>query len=139
MTTTAAIQALIESRHTSELPAVTFTYQNETHILPNTPATFVHVELIAEGMEIVAFGGGRGANLQRTTGRIEAHVMTPVGEGIDGGLALAEQIAAVWRSYRDADISCFAAEAFPGEGRVEDGNYANSAVAIVDVHWDRTG
>jgi hypothetical protein len=139
MTTVAAAQAVIRSLLETQLPALSFKWQNEKFIVPNTPAPFAHVELIVEGMEIIAFGGGRGANLQRTIGRIEAQVMVAANTAVATGLATAEDIAAVFRGYRDADISCFACEVFPETGATIDGNYAHVATTIVDLHFDKTG
>ena len=139
MTTVAAAQAVIRARLEAQLPALSFKWQNESFIVPNTAAPFAHVELIVEGMEFAGFGGGRFANLQRTTGRIEAQVMVRANTAVATGYATAEDIAAVFRSFRDEDISCFTAEVFPEFGRTEDGNYNHVATVICDLHFDKIG
>ncbi len=84
--------------------------------LPDTPSPFAYVEFTNEGSRggPAAFGGGRGQNLYRNTGRIEGFVFVPKGEGLDQAESLAEQIATLFRSYRDSDISCFDASVFAG-------------------------
>lgn len=139
MTTLAQAQAAIRSRLEANYTATPLRWKNEDTPPPDTPVAFVHVEVIVERSYFAAFGGGRFANLQRTECRIEAHVLVPVGTGVNTGLTNAEAIAAVFRSYRDTDISCFAAQAFPESGHSQDGSYDHVATVIVDFHFDLTG
>lgn len=144
MTTVAEAQTAIRSRAEANFTAYPWRWKNETAPLPDAPAAFVYGELIVEDSAFAGFGGGRGANLQRTTGRFEAHVMVPVGipdsgAALDAALDNAEAIAAVFRSYRDSAISCFAAEVFPVSGTDESGNYNYVATVIVDLQFDKIG
>lgn len=144
MTTVAEAQTLIRTRAEANFAAYPLRWKNEPAPLLDAPTAFVFVELIVEDASFVAFGGGRGANLQRSTGRIEAHFFLPLGIP-DSGTALtaalnnAEAFAAVFRSYRDTVISCFAAEVFPQSGRTEDGSYDHVATVIVDIWFDKVG
>jgi hypothetical protein len=100
--------------------AVPFRWQNEDkdsagHAdLPDTPAPFVYIEVLAERGNITSFGGGSGRNVYRNTLRLDAYVFVPKGKGLDEAESIAEQIAVLFRSYRDADISCFDATVYPG-------------------------
>ncbi len=104
----------------SDSRAVPFRWQNEAADsqgeveLPDTPSPFVYVEFNADRGTLASFGGGRGANRYRNPARLEAYVFVPKGEGLDEAEAIAEQIAVLFRSYRDADISCFDASVYPG-------------------------
>lgn len=86
--------------------------------LPDTAAPFIYCEFQNEGPEFgrgpSAFGGGRGQNLYRCDAVFEAYVFVPKGEGLDEAETLAEQVAALLRSYRTATISCFDATVYPG-------------------------
>lgn len=140
MTTIAQASAAVRARLEANFTAATLHWQNEDNILPDTPEAFVFVEpVIVEGHEFIAFGGGQGGNLQLTEGRFEAQVMVPLGTGVASGLAWAEEIATVFRSQTFSDVSCWAAQAYPGSGRTEDGSYAHVATVIVDLHFYMTG
>lgn len=140
MTTVATVHAAIKSRLAAQLPAVTFRYQNETAPLPDTPATYVFVELNVLKQNLAGFGGGRFANLYRSDGFILALILMPISTaGVDAGLQLAEQVAAVFRSYRDSDISCVDATVRPEIGRTEEGNYTMVASVEVTVTFDQIG
>jgi hypothetical protein len=83
-------------------------------LLPNTPAAFVFFELRADGQAFVAgFGGGRGLNLYRNPCLAIFYVFVPRGVGLLVATDLAKQIALLFRSYRDAMVSCFAATVDP--------------------------
>jgi len=138
MTTAAQAQAAIRTRLEAQFTAIPLNWPNETFIVPDTPAAFAHIEFLTDPAFVAGFGGGRFANLWRQTGRIEAHVLVPVASGLATALAHAESIAAVFRSYRDADLSCFAAWVEPGTRSGENGNYW-TAHAIVDLHFDAIG
>lgn len=118
--------------------------------LPDTPAPFAYVELenFGAGRFPVAYGGGAGSNLYRNEGLVTAYVFVPNRQGVRVAVALAEQVAARMRSFRDSDISCFAAAVHPiGKGediappgltRNEVNNYT-CAVAEIAFHFDQTG
>jgi hypothetical protein len=135
MTTVATVQTSIKTTIGAGFTAAPVVYKNEGVDPPTT--AFVYVELILENSEIVAFGGGRGANIQRTFGRIEAHVFIPVGEGIDQGLAWAETIAALFRGVRLDAVSYFDAEVFPADGLSENGRFAHVATTVVSLLFDK--
>ena len=143
MPTLPAATASIKARIAANFTAAAVRYHNEDTTLPDEPAPFVFVEIIVERPFIAGFGGGPGANLQRTQARIEAHVLVPVGRGIEDGLAWAELLCAVFRGQRVDDISYFGidgeiAQVFPADGRTEDGAYAHVATAIVPFFFDQT-
>lgn len=123
-------------------------WQNENgDPLPDEPAPFVYTEFLNEGADIAGFGGGRGSNLYRNRAMVEAYVFVPKGEGLDAAENIAEQIAVLLRSYRDAHISCFSATVIPGgdgamltpPGLTSDvGNYFWAACEV-RLHFDQIG
>lgn len=132
---------------------VPFRWQNEDAdsagniALPDTPAPFVYAEFLTEAAALASFGGGRGQNRYRNPARLDAYVMVPKGQGLDAAEDIAEQVATLFRSYRDADISCFDATVYPGgdgaslkpEGLSSDvGNYFY-AVTEVSLFFDQAG
>lgn len=118
--------------------------------LPDTPAPFAYVEVenFGAGRFPTAYGGGSGNNLYRNEGLVTAYVFVPNGQGVRVAVALAEQVAARMRSYRDTYISCFSASVHPiGKGediappglqRNEVNNYT-CAVAEIAFHFDDIG
>lgn len=137
----------------SESLPVPFRWQNEAAdsqgnaALPDTPSPFVYCEFITEPGRLAAFGGGQGQNLYRNPARLDAYVFIPRGEGMDEAESIAEQIAVLFRSYRDANISCFDATVYPGgDGSSITptglsspvGNYF-FAVTEVSLYFDQTG
>lgn len=141
MTTVAEAHALIKARLVANFSAIALRFKGDDTLMPDVPIAHAYVELILDGYSYVGFGGGRGGNLQRTTGRIEAQVLQPTGSGASGnedGMEWAEAICAVFRGERFDAISYFAAEAFPVGGRTEDGTYDHIATAIVDLSFDKT-
>lgn len=82
--------------------------------LPDQPAPFVYCEFLTERADLVSFGGGAGSNRYRNPARLDAYVFVPKGEGLDEAELIAEQIATLFRSHRDATISCFDATVYPG-------------------------
>ena len=86
--------------------------------LPDTRSPFVYSEFINEGPEFgrgpSAFGGGAGRNLYRNNARWESYVFVPKSEGMDRAETIAEQIAALFRSYRSSGVSCYDATVYPG-------------------------
>lgn len=134
-----------------ETPAITtFRFQGEDGgPLPDNAEAFAYVELenFGAGRGPAAFGGGRGSNLYRNEGLINAYVFAPNGWGLSDTVALAEQVAARLRSYRDAYVSCFSASVHPiGDGtsiapkglRSEVNNYTCAVVEIA-FHFDQIG
>ena len=87
---------------------------------------------------MASFGAGRGANRWRNSGRLLAHVMVPIGHGLDQAAAWAEQIAAVFRSHRDGTVSCFAAWVDLGGAADADGNYFG-CTAVCEFFFDQIG
>ena len=135
MTTVATVQAAARTVAEAGFTSAPLIFKNEGVDVPDT--AFVYMELIVEDAEIVAFGGGRGSNLQRTNARLEFHVFIPVGEGVSQGLTWAETIAALYRGTRTSDYSCFDAEVFPMDGKSEDGRFAHVATTIVSLFFDK--
>lgn len=146
MTTLTEAKAAIRARLEANFTAIALRWPNEGETIPDEPAPFAFTEVIAEDAFYAGFGGGRGANLQRTPGRIECHILAARGTGTEDGEGWAEDICALFRSYRDGTISCFAAEVFPPlegppftGGAAGSGNYKHVATAVIDFHFDRTG
>lgn len=124
MTTSMTVVAGIRSRLEANIPTYTqggvskqigLRWQGESgDPLPDTPAPFAWTSFVADQGRVAGFGNGRGANLYRHAGQIEAYVFVPLDWGADTALAIAEQYAAVFRSYRDATMTCFDATVDPG-------------------------
>jgi hypothetical protein len=109
--------APITDRNSAVVP---FRWQNETADslgnanLPSDPSPFVYCEFITERGRLTAFGGGVGKNLYRNPARLDVYVLVPKNDGLDQAESIAEQVASLFRSYRDSDISCFDATVYPG-------------------------
>lgn len=84
--------------------------------LPSQSAIFAYVDFIVESGDLVSFGGGRGNNRYRNRARADVFVFVPRGAGLTPALDKAEAAAALLRSYRDNDISCFDATVYSGAG-----------------------
>lgn len=115
--------------------------------LPDEPSPFVYVEFLTDPGDLVAFGGGPGANLYRHPGRLEIYCFVPRGVGLIPAIDLAERCATLYRSYRDDDVLCTVATAYPGgDGATiqppgissEVANYFY-AVTEVDLKFDLIG
>lgn len=117
--------------------------------LPGTPTAFAHVELenYGAGRFPVGYGAGSGNNLYRNEGQISVYVFVPNGQGLSVAVALAEQVAARLRSYRNDTVSCFSASVHPiGDGtsiapsglNSEVNNYTCAVVEIA-IHFDQIG
>lgn len=148
----AAIRARLEAvaitdAHGNTLP---FRYQGEDGgALPDTPTAFayVEVEIFGSGVGPTAFGGGRSANLYRNDGVVHVYVFAPNGEGLAVTVALAEQVAARLRSFRDSDVSFFSASVHPigdstsiaPEGLNSEVNNYTCAVVEAAFHFDQIG
>jgi hypothetical protein len=103
----------IVDAHGNTLP---FRFQNEDGgPMPDTRAAFAYVvfEIHGAGQGPVSFGGGRFQNTYRNQALLTVYVFVPAGEGLAVAADLAEQVAARTRSYRDTDVSCFAASVHP--------------------------
>jgi hypothetical protein len=153
MSTTAS-QARLVMRARIEAAAITLRsvpvplrWQNEATPLPDTPSPFVYSEFLTGRGRIAGFGGGRGCNLYRNPATFTAYVFVPKDSGLDDAEAIAEQVAALFRSYRDDSISCFDATVHPGGDGAElkppglasvVGNYFY-AVAEISLHFDQIG
>jgi hypothetical protein len=116
-------------------------------ILPDAPTAFAFVVFNNEGSTLAAFGGGRGNNIYRNRGRVEAFVFSPAFYGVELVAQQAETIAAQLRSYRDDVISCFQADVIPvGHGSMlsvpglsnEVSNY-QCAIVEVSLTYDLIG
>lgn len=124
MTTAADVVAGIRARLEATTP--TYAQDGETRTiglrwqgesggpLPDIPAPFAWTAFAGDQGRLAGFGDGRGANLYRNGGQIEAYVFVPMDWGAAVALAIAEQYAALFRSYRDATMSCFDATVDPG-------------------------
>lgn len=139
MTTVADVQSAMRARAEANFTAIPLAFKNEDYELPATPAAFAFVELNVVDHGLVAFGGGAGANMQRSEAEIEAQILVPIGQGVADGLAWAEQFAAVFRAKALGGITYRGAEVYPGTGRTDDGNYDHVATVIVDLHFYKTG
>lgn len=159
MTTASQARAVVRSRLLSgniidsQSRPVPLRFQNENEdsqgnaSLPSDPSPFIYWEFLTEQAGIAGFGGGRGNNLYRNPARIDAYVFVTRGQGLDEAELVAEQVAVLFRSYRDNDISCFDATVYPGGDGAslkppglssEVGNYF-WAVTEVNLHFDQIG
>lgn len=117
MTTAAQAFAIIKAHIIANKPAKVecLRFQNEDgDPLPDEAAPFIYTEFLTDRGSIAAFGGGRMNNRYRNPARIEAYIFVKRGDGNAVALEIAEQFATIFRSYRDADISCFDASVLPG-------------------------
>jgi hypothetical protein len=153
MTTAKQARTVIRSRLEAGGLSVPLRWQNEEADssgnveLPDLPAPFVYTEFLTDPAQLVSFGGGRYQNRYRNPARLDAYVFVPKGEGLDEAETIAEQIAVLFRSYRDTDISCFDATVYPGGDGAslkppglnsEVGNYY-WACCEVSLFFDQTG
>jgi hypothetical protein len=143
VTAFAALRALAEANITT----MPLRWPDENNELPDEASPFVSFVIDPTKARIAGYGGGRGNNLYRNEAEFQAFVFVPIGWGIAEALTRAEAVAAVFRSYRDDNISCFGASVHPvGKGAEmippgldsAAGNYA-CAVAIIDMHFDQIG
>lgn len=82
--------------------------------LPDTPAPFVYTEIIVRRGGVSSYGAGRGGNTYRNPLEVTSYVFVPKDEGLSEAESIAEQIAALLRSYRSGDVSLFDATVQPG-------------------------
>lgn len=151
MTTASDAFAAIKTRLTNNKPSgLTFlVWQNEDPTaLPDTPAAFAYVEFLVERSSgPAAFGGGAGRNLYRNPARVVVFVFVPRGKGLVTALDLAEQVATLFRSYRDNAVSCFEAVVQPGgdgaeispPGMASEVNNYYWATVDVSLYFDQIG
>lgn len=121
MTTASAAYAVIKARlETNKPTGLVLRWQNVDEDsdgntqLPDTPSAFAYTEFLTDPAQLVSFGGGRTNNRYRNTARIVTYVFVPRGQGLAVATDYAEQVATIFRSYRDNDISCFESSVFPG-------------------------
>lgn len=115
--------------------------------LPDTPAPFAYIEFNPEPGELVSFGGGRGSNRYRNPARLDIFVFVPRGQGVTVAMEHAETAAALLRSYRDDDVSCFEASVIAGgsgadlkpPGLQSEVNAYYYALAEVSLFYDQIG
>jgi hypothetical protein len=154
MTTATQAYSLLRARLEANAPTysgalIPLRWQNEDGgPLPDTPAPFIYCEFIAERAgPPVSFGAGRGANTYRNPAVFDAFVFVPKGWGLTPATDIAESVAALFRSYRDGDVSCFDASVMPGGDGAslkppglssEVGNYFWAAVEV-SLHFDQIG
>lgn len=146
MTTASGAYDAVRSRIAANITTPVY-WQGEDNTLPDVPMPFYFVEFISETAALVSFGAGRGSNRYRHPAHINAHAFVPQGWGVRPAMDLAETMAALFRSYRDTDISCSDATVHPlGHGsevappglRSEVGNYF-VAVAEISLFYDLIG
>lgn len=75
-----------------------------TDIDPEQTFVFFYVE--TDPGEFVSLGGGRGNNLQRVVGELVGLVHIPRDWGLEQHASHGEHVAAAFRSFRDAHVSC---------------------------------
>ena len=82
-------------------------FENDAFDLPDTPASFIYVEVFGDFFGQASIGDEpRDNNLWREAGQVYFHVMTPNGTGSRDARALAGQIAGLFRG-QDIDGMTF--------------------------------
>ncbi len=149
VTVLSALRSLIEADPPLDPSnvALPMYWQDDTITLPDIATAFAYFELEMDRAFLAGYGGGRGNNMYRQSGSLLCYLFTPIGQGVSVGLAYGEQIASTFRSFRSADVSCFAASVEPlGKGaelvpdgmRSAAGNYA-AVLVVVDLYFDQIG
>ena len=87
---------------------------NGSPTLPDDPAAFVYTEFLVEEGAFVEHGRGRGYNRFRNFARALSWIFVPQDSGLDEAELIANQIANLLRSYKDAAITCEKADVLPG-------------------------
>lgn len=114
MSTLAQVVASLKARAASQITLLPVYWdKDERPVLPDEPSAFCFLLIEADPARFVAFGGGRGANLQRTQGELQGLVFLPKAWGLEQHAAYGEHVAAAFRSYRDDHVSCFASDPQP--------------------------
>lgn len=117
------LRALLEANQPAAVTA--YRWQNEDEdsngdvALPDTPAPFVYCEFLADPSSVIEIGGGRGANRHRCPANLELYVFVPRGTGLhqtdgSGCLDIADEIAALLRSFAESGVTVDSATAAPG-------------------------
>ena len=153
MTTASEAYAVLRGILETGMASLPLRWQNEDEdsqgnaTVPDTPAPFLYIEFNTNTAELVSFGGGRGANRYRNQAQLDIFVFVPRGWGLTPATDYAETAAALFRSYRDDDVSCFGASVYPGgDGALlkppgiqsEVTQYFWAAVEV-DLFFDQTG
>jgi hypothetical protein len=103
--------------------------------LPDEPAPFVVTDFRVESGVFVEHGRGRGHNRYRNFAVAVSWVFVPQDTGLNEAELIANQIANLLRSYKDAAITCEQADVFSGDsptsGSTDLGNYASAACETV--------
>lgn len=122
-------------------------WAKDNNVLPDPPKPFVFFELEVARQRIASLGGGRGANLYRYPCELLGWLAIGRGRSAEHGASVAESIAAVFRSFRDGDVSCGDATPRPvtevtemaaGSMRASAGNY-DWYLITVRLHFDQIG
>lgn len=108
MSTFAQVVATLKARAAAQIAIPRYWDKDAKPTLPDDPAPFVYFYIETDPAQFVAYGGGRGANLQRVTGELVGLVHVPRDWGLEEHAAYGEQVAAAFRSHRDEHVSCFA-------------------------------
>jgi hypothetical protein len=152
----ASIRSLIEANKPAAVTAMRWQDEaqdsNGNTSLPDTAATFIYTEFLADKSFVVERGGGVGNLRNRCPAHLEIFVLTPKGQGLvvadgSGSLNIAEAIAAFIRPYRLNGVTVESATAYPGgdgadlkpkglDSAVD--NYSWSAVEV-DLYFDLIG
>lgn len=121
MTTATGAYAVIRARLEASVPVdsggnpLVLRWQAEPgEPLPDEPAPFIYTEFLADPSSLASFGGGRAQNRYRNPATVDFYVFIPNDWGLQEVTNIAEQVATLFRSYRDNDISCFDATVYPG-------------------------
>lgn len=148
MSTFAQVVASLKSRAASQITSLPVYWDKDAKpTLPDEPTPFAFLMIETDPARFVAYGGGRGANLQRTRGELVCLVFVPRDWGLEQHASYGEHVAAAFRSHRDEHVSCFAAQPQPvvdGSNLKPDGmaseveNYACTIVAV-PFHYDHVG
>ncbi|MGD9880457.1 MAG: hypothetical protein AB7F22_10620 [Reyranella sp.] len=147
MTDIATAWAAIQARAASQITGMPILWPDEGNELPVEPAPFVFIEMTTDRGAFIEIGGGRGSNTFRNRGELLAYVFVPIGEGLARALALAEPVAAAFRSYQGGGVTFDGATVQPlGEGASlvppgltsAAGNYS-AAMVVCPLHFDQIG
>jgi hypothetical protein len=148
MSTFAQVVASLKARAASQITMLPVYWDKDAKpTLPDDPAPFAFMTIETDPARFVAFGGGRGGNLQRIQGELVAMVFVPRDWGLEQHASYGEHVAAAFRSYRDDHVSCLATAPQPavdGSNLKPDGlaseveNYACTIVAV-PFQYDQVG
>ncbi len=149
MSTFAQMVAALKARAVDQVTmfgAAVYWDRDAKPTLPDEPAPFAFLRIEMDRANFISFGG-RGNNLQRTDGELQAYGFIPRDWGLEQEAIYGEHLAAAFRSYRDAHVSCGAVSpmpAVPGADLMPPGldseveNYS-CVVAAVPIWFDQVG